>query len=351
MNIEEQKPLAPLTTFGVGGPATYYARVTTVDELEEALAHARENQLPVFILGGGSNVVIDDAGLDGLVIHCALTRVGYEEKEEGQVEVVAGAGERWDELVADTVNRGLWGLENLSGIPGSVGAAPVQNIGAYGVEIQDVLEWVEAVDIETGEKKVFSPQECEFAYRWSYFKSNEGRRWVIARVAFRLAVETNPKLSYKDLQEYFTDMSVQPSLAEIREAVLTIRAKKFPDLTELGTAGSFFTNPIISRHALPRLLEKYPELPHYEVDDQDVDDKDGKQRVKVSAAWILDKACGLKGYHRGPVRLFERQPLVVVAERGATAADIHALADDVQKQVQKATGITLAREVRYLPEE
>ncbi|MEX1026532.1 MAG: UDP-N-acetylmuramate dehydrogenase [Candidatus Paceibacterota bacterium] len=351
MDIRTNVPLAPLTTFRVGGPAEVLVSVKTTDELRQAGVYANEQALPITVLGGGSNVLIDDAGIPGVVIQILIRGTEWERDGDDTV-VIAGAGESWDTLVEQAVDRGLWGIENLTGIPGSVGAAPVQNIGAYGVELSDVLEWVEAVDTTTGTGKIFQAAECGCAYRWSYFKSPEGRRWTITRVALRLSNEPNPKLSYKDLAEHFAGHSpdtVAPKLVAIREAVRAIRAGKFPDLSALGTAGSFFTNPIIPRTQLAKLLERYPELPYYELEGVTGEGEEG--RVKVSAAWILDRVCGLKGYRRGPVRLFERQPLVLVAEPGARAADIRALADDVQVRVTNATGIELAREVRYLPEE
>lgn len=344
MPLRAHVPLASFTTFGIGGTAEYFADVSTISELSETLKEADKQELPVTVLGGGSNVLIDDDGVPGILIRLALSGVEWRDAEDDSDSVICtvAAGENWDQVVTGAVEQKLWGIENLSGIPGSCGAAPIQNIGAYGAELSDVCEWVEAVERATGEVRRFAPAECNFRYRWSFFKSPEGKNWIVTRVALRLSKTPRPSLEYRDLAAYFQEYSHTPSLSEIRQAVLSVRAQKFPDLSELGTAGSFFTNPIVSREKREELLEQYPDLPHFDVDER---------RVKISAAWILDNVCGLKGYRRGPARLFERQPLVIVAEAGARAVDIRTLAEEVTERVRYKTGIELQREVRYLPEE
>jgi UDP-N-acetylmuramate dehydrogenase len=344
VTILENIPLAPYTTFKVGGRARYLSVVKSEEELREALAFAREKALPVFVLGGGSNLVVSDEGFPGVVVKMEMAGASYE-KVNNDILVTAWAGESWDELVAKTVEWGAWGLENLSLIPGTVGAAPVQNIGAYGAEAKDAIESVRAVDRETGVAKTFSNAECRFSYRESFFKTAEGKRWIILSVTFRLSATPRPNLSYKDLAEYFTaagDKAApsRPSQAEIRDAVIEIRTGKFPDLSKTGTAGSFWKNPVISREHFERLAVIYPGMPSFPVARNDL--------VKVPLAWILDKVCGLKGYARGNVRLFEKQPLVLVAERGASAAEIQALEAEIRALVKDKTAIDIEPEVGFL---
>ena len=229
MQVEENVPLAPLTTFCIGGPARHFARVQNIKEIVRALSFAKEKALKVLILGGGSNVLISDAGFDGLVIKIEMTGV----ERDGET-LIAEAGENWDALVERAVQEGLWGIENLSGIPGTVGAAPIQNIGAYGSEIKDTLAWVEAFDTQSGQVVRLQNSECGFGYRTSRFKK-ESSRFVVLRAAFKLNKNGAPNASYKDLAGIS-----RSNLDEIRAKVLAIRAGKFPDLQKEGTAGSFF---------------------------------------------------------------------------------------------------------------
>jgi len=331
-------PLAPLTTMAVGGNARYLVRVTTTDELAEALAFARTNDCAWTVLGGGSNVLIPDDGFDGLVIHIELRGVSYAEDHAG-ARVTAKAGENWDELVASCVERGLGGVENLSGIPGSVGAAPVQNIGAYGVELADVFDWLEAYDTASDEIVTFAHEDCQFGYRDSIFKTDAGRRSIITRVGLRLSASTPVHTEYKDLALYFDGQNEEPTREQVREAVRAIRGRKFPDWHKVGTAGSFFQNPIVSKETYDALTKQYPGLPGYKMDDG---------RIKTSAAWLLDNVCDLRGYREGSVGLFENQPLVLVNYGGASTRDIEQFARGVAKQVKDATGIVLSREVTTL---
>ena len=336
MDIQKNVPLHTRTTFQVGGPAAYLTEVADVDELRDAVSYAHSRGLSWRVIGGGSNIVPSDTGFDGLIIVNAITGTTFEYRADS-VCLVAGGGENWDELVRTTIAQGLGGIENLSGIPGSVGAAPVQNIGAYGRELADVLEWLEALNTDTGELEIFSAEDCGFDYRWSKFKTEVGSPYVITRVALRLAPDAPLELSYRDLAEYFADRDPGTiDREEVRDAVLSIRSEKFPDWSVYGTAGSFFTNPIVSRERFDSLRADYPEMPGYTMEDG---------RIKVPAAWILDKICGLRGYRKGPVGLYENQPLVVVNYGGARAADVYALVDDVRGLVKAYTGLDLAFEV------
>jgi UDP-N-acetylmuramate dehydrogenase len=332
-----QVPLAPYTTFKTGGSAEYFTVVTSLPELEIALAEARDAGQPVTILGGGSNVLVADAGVTGCVIKNELQHWQVHPQAAGMVELTVGAGMVWDDLVARTVAEGWWGLENLSAIPGSVGATPIQNVGAYGVEVADRIVSVTAVHCSTGEERVFTAADCGFGYRDSFFKTPAGRAWVVVRVTYTLSTTPQPQLHYRDLTERFADTT--PTQAAIRAAVIDIRAQKFPDWQRVGTAGSFFTNPIISRTQYQALTAQYPDLPGFAV---------GDAQVKVSLGWVLDKVCQLRGYYDGPVGCYEGQALVVVQTGGATSAAVAAFAAQVAARVRAATGIEIAWEVTPL---
>lgn len=354
MNLEENKELADLTTFKIGGPARYFATVSSVEDLKQALTFAQEKDLRIFVLGGGSNIVMPDDGFDGLVIRNEISGITAESDGE-RVHVIAGAGEGWDTLVEYTVNAGLYGIENLSGIPGSVGASPIQNIGAYGSEVKDTILWVDTINRETLEEKRFSNEECQFGYRDSFFKTEEGKGYIVTQVCFVLKKEGDINASYKDLVLYMEERGIEsPTLKEMREAVLEIRAGKFPDLEQIGTAGSFFKNPIVSNKKYQELLEKYPDLPGYPVEEAksskagspDAPRKGAfRGHTKLSCAWILDHILGVKGQYEGPVGFFEKQPLVVVNTGGATAEEIKAFSQKAINEIKEKLDIDIEREV------
>ena len=333
MKQEEHIPLSEHTTFKLGGTARYFFRVKTLDEVREAVDFARQNSLPFFVLGGGSNLLVSDKGFAGVVIKNEMFGLSF--KEEGDdVFVTAGAGENWDNFVATVVNKGLYGLENLSGIPGTVGAAPVQNIGAYGVEVKDSVVWVEALDVRTGGVKSFTAVECGFGYRDSFFKTSEGKNYIITAVTFRLKKNGISNLSYKDLKSYFLSGTKSPTIHEVRTAVLEIRRGKFPDLKTTGTAGSFFKNPIIPQAQFDELKKRFPSLPSFPFTRSNL--------VKVPLAWILDNILHLKGFMNGPVGLHEAQPLVLVHTGGGRAENVSLLARDVVSKLKVATGIEVS---------
>ena len=340
MSLPQQHvSLAAHTTLQVGGPAQYWWEVRSVAELHDACVFARKEGFPITVLGGGSNVLVSDAGVSGLVIKIAIPGRTYENQSDGSILATIGAGENWDSLVADTVARGWWGLENLSSIPGLVGAVPVQNVGAYGVEVSDLIESVTVYDISRGVCRELTAEECQFGYRHSYFKTASGSGLVVVAVRFRLSGQPTPILSYADMSNRFSAGSV-PSVGEVRAAIVEIRAGKFPDWSAVGTAGSFFKNPIITQEEVDRLKVAYPGLPAYPLPDG---------RVKVSLGWILDKICNLRGSQAGSVGLYQQQALVLVHYGGGTAAEIDAFAADVARQVREKTGIEIEREVRSLP--
>ena len=334
----ENVPLAPHTTFRIGGPARYFFTVTTKVELEHALAFARERHLPHFVLGGGSNLLVSDAGFPGVVIKMALRGIAFAARGD-DVRVTAAAGESWDGLVAQTVSRGAWGLENLSLIPGTVGAAPVQNIGAYGTEVKDCLESVRILEADTGTERLLSNAECRFSYRDSAFKGAALKHAIILEVTFKLSARPRPNLSYKDLQQHF-GAGVTPSQAAIRAAVSAIRTAKFPDLTKVGTAGSFWKNPVLPAGDFAGLARAFPGIPAFPAPNGG---------TKVPLAWLLDKACGLRGHRLGAVGLFEKQPLILVAYDGATAAEVRPFEAGIRELVKAKTGVTIEPEVGFLP--
>lgn len=310
----------------------FFCDVYSEDELVRATMFAEDKKLPITVLGGGSNVLVNDAGVSGLVIHMCIHGIAY-----NGAQVSAGAGVVFDTLIQDVVSHGLWGIENLSAIPGTVGASVVQNIGAYGVEVCQSVSTVRVYDIH---KKKFSTvlrDECAFGYRDSFFK-NEGRgRYIVSQVTFSLSEKPTPQISYKDLANYF-EGNAEPTIDEIRNAVISIRAGKFPDISIVGTAGSFFKNPVISVGNYAALCAKYPGIPGFP-------QADG---VKVSLAWILDNVLALRGVRHGNVGAYEKQPLVLVSYTHGTAVEVSAFADIVAEKVFDATGIRIEREVQSI---
>lgn len=333
MQILEHAPLGPLTTFKIGGSARFLIRVGAEEELLQALTFAKTKQLRFFILGGGSNVLVDDAGFDGVVIKIEYTGATL----DGTL-LIAAAGESWDGVVARAVENNLWGMENLSGVPGTVGGAAVQNIGAYGAALSQTVEWADVFDVRTEQVKRFTNKECAFGYRTSALKRAEGR-YIVLRVAFRLQKYGKPNLSYKDLSIAFATVPA-PSLLEIRTKVLEIRAKKFPDLAREGTAGSFFMNPILSLEEAKQLRTTYADMPIFFLPES--------SGIKVPLAWIFDKALHLHGTRVGSARLFEAQPLVIAVTPPASSHDVIALATQVQEKVFTACGIKIEPEVYIL---
>ncbi len=353
--IERNVILKSVTTLKIGGKARFFCRVKTVEALRDALVFAGQNRLPFVVIGEGSNVLVSDKGFNGLVIRMEIGGVEFESQKGGaEYRAAAGAGVRWDDLVKASVEKKLFGLENLSGIPGTVGAAPVQNIGAYGAEIKDTLHSVEALDCETFKMRTFTNAECGFGYRDSFFKTPEGKKYIITRVSFLLRANGTPNISYKDLQEKITNhqspiINGQQKITphDVRRMVLEIRKRKFPDLKKFGTAGSFFKNPIVPAAEFALLKKKFPDLPgfsHPSLDKEGV----GGGLIKIPLAWILDKLCGVKGLRIGRVGLFENQPLVLVNHGNATAAEVRSLAEKIAGLVLKKTGIKIEWEVQQI---
>lgn len=340
MNLQEQVPLGPRTTLGVGGPARYFMEAASAEEARAAADFALSRSLPLFVLGGGSNLVVSDAGFPGLVLHIALR--GLEERREGGKAVFAvGAGEDWDAFVARTVERGCAGLECLSGIPGTVGGTPVQNVGAYGQEVSETITAVQALDLRDGQVRELCPPACGFEYRTSIFNTSERERYILLRVTYALQPGGEPRIVYSDLKRHFAGGST-PSLAETREAVRQIRLSKamllVPGDDDCRSAGSFFKNPVVSPMqydalcALPATRgEPVPRFPT-------------TQGYKVPAAWLVERSGFPRGYTRGAVGLSRRHALAIVNRGKATAADVIALKNDIQERVAGEFGIPLQPE-------
>ncbi len=333
-DIKENVLLSQYTTFGIGGEAEFFAVAENEEDLVWLAGHALERGLPVSILGGGSNLLVGDRGVTGLVIKNEIKGISHEVQDEN-VLVTAGAGEEWDSFVLHTVKAGWWGLENLSAIPGTVGATPIQNVGAYGVEVGGLIKEVKVYSLREQKFLVMTQAECCFGYRDSIFKSELGRDLVVVSVTYALRVTPNPQIHYKDLAEYFSSRVGLPSQEEIRNAVIEIRSKKFPDWKQLGTAGSFFKNPIISTEHFNKLSELYAGLPGYLTTDG---------MMKVSLGWILDKVCDLRGVREGNVGTYEKQSLVLVNYGGATEVEVSNFAETIKDAVSEKTKIEIEME-------
>jgi UDP-N-acetylmuramate dehydrogenase len=334
IDIQENVALAPLTTLKVGGPARFFARAESEEDVAAAFAHASAAGLDVFVLGGGSNVLVSDSGFDGLVIHVALRGI---RASEGLV--TAMAGEDWDPLVEFCVGRGLAGIECLSGIPGFVGGTPVQNVGAYGQEVSDTIVSVRCFDRVSGEIAELSNADCGFTYRRSIFNSSERGRYVVLSVRYRLEPGGPPKVAYKDLREYFGE--VEPSLSDVRNAVLRIRRAKSMVIDEHDpnsrSAGSFFKNPILEKEKFDKVSSKAPDhsVPGFPA---------GDGYVKVPAAWLIERAGFQKGFRLGNAGISANHSLAIVNLGGATAAEIVALKDKIQAEVMREFDIILEPE-------
>lgn len=339
MRIEENVALAPYTTFKIGGSADYFCRVGTKKDVEDAFAFCREKSIPLYILGGGSNLLISDGGFRGLVMKLELLGRIWRDTDINFVEVTVAAGENWDTFVEESVLCGVYGLENLSGIPGSVGGTPIQNVGAYGAEVADVIVGVTACNVQTGTWHRFTAEECKFGYRDSYFKTAVGRNYIVSEVTFRLQKHGKLNTWYKDLANYFTEHKETPTLASVRAAVLEIRGRKFPDLKIYGTAGSFFKNPIVSVSTVARIRKLFPTMPSFSA---------ARNKEKIPAAWLIEHVGGFKGSKLRDVGSFQNQALVVVNYGDATSKDVMEFSNGIIDDIHKKIGIRLEREVQLV---
>ena len=346
MKLQEQVALAPLTTLGVGGPARYFVEAESETDIREALQFANERGLPLFVLGGGSNLLVADTGFAGLVLKIRLR--GVERVAVGaNVTYHVAAGEDWDAFVARAVEDNCAGIECMSGIPGSVGATPVQNVGAYGQEVSETICEVVALDRPTMEELTFRNSECGFGYRTSVFNTTERDRYIILRVSFTLHQGGDAAIRYADLQKIFGADLANPSLQQVRDAVREIRRSKamllVPGDEDSHSAGSFFKNPIVTlgefEDLAVRLESRGVVMPNYPA---------GEGMRKLSAAWLVEQAGFAKGYARGDVGISRRHALAIVNRGGATAGEIVALKDEIQARVFTEFGIALQPEPVFL---
>jgi UDP-N-acetylmuramate dehydrogenase len=342
--IRENVPLASYTTLGIGGPARYFAGAHNEDELFEALAFAAGLGLPVFILGGGSNVLFADEGFPGVVLHVAIKGVGW--SSDGVV--TASAGEDWDEFVEQCVERELAGIECLSGIPGLVGGTPVQNVGAYGQEVSETIASVRVYDRLTKQIVELSHAACSFSYRASVFNTIERDRYIVLAATFALNPRGEPAIRYPDLDNLFAGSSTRPALKDVRQAVRSIRSRKamllVPGDPDGCSAGSFFKNPVVTSAFFERMTETAKaqntiandqEVPRYSV---------GDGKVKVPAAWLIEHAGFQKGYTRGRAGISSKHSLAIINRGDATAREVLSLANEIQERVQARFGIYLQPE-------
>ncbi|CDN33047.1 UDP-N-acetylenolpyruvoylglucosamine reductase [Mucinivorans hirudinis] len=333
INFQQNISLKPLTTFGFDVACRYFTQFNTDEELKEIIRCCREQSLEWFVLGGGSNIIFS-RDFDGVVIHPTADQIAVKEGV-----VVVDAGLRWDDFVEWSVDNDLSGVENLSYIPGSVGASPVQNIGAYGAEVAQTIEYVECLDIETLEVTRIANCDCKFGYRESVFKNRLKGKVIVLRVAFKLSCEHHFNIEYGDVKQEVEKLG-GVNLHNIRAAITKIRRQKLPDPQVEGNAGSFFKNPVIPAERVKLLLKTYPLMPHYPI----LDSRFSIFDEKIPAGWLIDTA-GWRGFRRGDAGVHPRQALVLVNYGNAKACDILELANDIVEDVETKFGITLEMEV------
>lgn len=338
MQIKERQLLAPLTTLGIGGPARWFADATSEAEIAEASEWAREREVPLFVLGGGSNLLVADEGFAGLVLHVGLRGI----ERDGDV-FRAAAGEDWEHCVQQTVQANCAGMECMAGIPGTVGGTPVQNVGAYGQEAASIIERVRAFDLKAREFVEFSNAECGFAYRRSRFNSTDRGRYIVTRVNYKLRQDGAPRIEYQDLKDRFEGRAGTPSLAETADAVRSIRRSKGMLLVEgdpdCRSAGSFFKNPVVTEEVAERVRGFAADAG---VSVRIFPAEDGL--VKIPAAWLIEQAGFAKGYRIGGAGISSRHTLALVNRGGATAKEILALAEKIRSAVEARFGIRLEME-------
>lgn len=336
MELQHQVDLKPFNTFGLSAKAENFSTFSSIDELRKLILDHSEKEL--LILGGGSNMLIT-RDVKGLVLKNELKGIEVINEDPDFVWVKAAAGEVWHDFVLYSIRNGYGGIENMSLIPGSVGAAPMQNIGAYGVEIKDVFESLEALEISTGQIKEFGATACEFGYRESVFKRSLKGKYIIVSVTLKLSKHPKINTSYGAIEARLSEMGItNPTIKDVSDAVIHIRQSKLPDPAKIGNSGSFFKNPVIPKAQFAEIRDKYPTIANYPVDDE---------HVKIAAGWLIDNA-GWKGKTFDNYGVHKNQALVLVNYGGAEGKDIYQLSEDIMKSVQEMYGIQLEREVNVI---
>ena len=338
LNIEKNKPLAPYTTLKIGSTAEFFAVIKDCEDLQTAIAWAKKNKRPIWVLGGGSNVLISKK-INGLVLKNEIRGLEIIASKKDYSLVKAHSGEPWTKFVNFTVANNLSGLENLFLIYGTVGGAPIQNIGAYGVELKDVFHSLLAIDLKTGKEKIFKLKDCRFGYRDSIFKNKLKGRYFIYSVTVKLKPQPDFKLDYGSIRDILAAKNIQkPTARELIAAIQEIRNSKIPNPGVLPNAGSFFKNAAISLAQFKKLAKEYPDIPSFPV---------SRTKVKIPAGWLIEKA-GFKGKKFGPVSMYEKQALFLVNHQGAKASQALNLVKKVKVAVKKQFGIALEEEVNII---
>ena len=329
--------LLPHNTFGIQADCDRFIDMETEDDVMKLKDMLDDKDMPLLIIGRGSNLLLTD-DYHATVLHCSIKGKTIVKEDGNSVLLRCGAGEEWDSIVDYCVAHDWQGIENLSLIPGEVGASAVQNIGAYGTEVKEIIHSVEAVEISTGKKHTFSNEQCEYSYRQSKFKNEWKDRFIITHVTYRLEKSTDyiPKVDYGNIKSELERKGISlPTMKDIRDVVISIRKDKLPDPEVEGNAGSFFMNPIVEKATFMNLLEQYPDMPHYNVD---------SEREKIPAGWMIDQ-CGWKGKTLGKAGVHDRQALVLVNRGGATGKDILHLCNTIRNDVKQKFGIDIHPEV------
>ena len=339
IQIQENISLQRLNTFGIEAKAKYFIEVVSTTQLEELIRHPVYRDHSHLILGSGSNVLFTK-DYEGIIIKCALSGISIRNENDDFVLLKGGAGENWHSLVMHCIQHNWGGVENLSLIPGTVGAAPMQNIGAYGVEIKDVIECVNGIDLGTGIERSFTSSDCKFNYRESIFKQELKEKYFISSITLRLTKKNHQiKTAYGAIKEVLNKHSVlQPTIKDVSDAVIAIRQSKLPDPQLIGNAGSFFKNPAVSESVLEEMKKDYPSIPFYPTDNQ---------YFKISAAWLIDQ-CGWKGKKFGSIGVHPLQALVLVNYGDGKGEEIFQLATRIQHSVKEKFGVTLTTEVNII---
>lgn len=335
LKIQENVDIKNYCTFKIGGRARFFAEIEKIDDLKDILNFSKIKNVPVFILGGGSNVIFPDGDIDFLVLKINIAGFNIIQEDDKTVDVKIGAGEIWDEVVEKTVAMGLSGIEALSAIPGTVGATPVQNVGAYGVEVKDTILELEVFDIYKSIIKKLSNKECKFGYRDSIFKNEDKGRYIITSVTYRLS-KLSPKIpQYPDTIKYFNERNItNPTLKDIRQALIEIRWRKLPNPKEIPNAGSFFKNPIVSKKIAENIIKDFPNAKIFSIDDN---------YAKVPAGWLIENA-GLKGKSFGNISVYENNALVLINTNNASKEDLINAENQIIKTIQEKFEVTLEQE-------
>lgn len=331
--------LQPFNSFGFHSVANHFVEINDIQELKALIRSDIFKKEEHLILSGGNNILFQKERFDGIVVRINMKGIDILEEQGNDVVIRAQAGEDWPEFVKKMVSKGLHGVENLAHIPGKVGAAPVQNIGAYGMELKDCFLRCEAIELATGEKRVFTKKECRFGYRDSIFKNELKGQYVIISVDFLLHKQAELKLEYGNIKTYLSENGIdKPTLQQFHDAICAIRDAKLPDVKQIGNAGSFFKNPVISKEQFEALQRQFPDIPHY---------PDVEGMVKVPAGWLIEHA-GWKGWRDEHVGVYEKQALVLVHYGGGTGKDIVELSHKIQDSVEEKFGIRISPEVNFV---